>query len=800
MESESLEMFWRACQKVLCLGLLLVVCSSALPLLSQIDYPWKEAYIGALDRMGWCGLVLAPNKDSAFAFRFKIEKNGEIADGDDLYYLVSEVGPNSPDGLYARVHFDLSLPFRQKKDTPILIKPAPKSDTLVLEWSRRDERTVIGRIRGPKYINIQLVQYFPWDFKGRYRLLPDGQVHGESRASKTIHSMLWTNRKGELVSESEGEEITLAFTQGEERILYFVAGVGEDLDLLIKHIYRYKNQKTIENQIEEERDRYLVKRVKVKGLYEGIPEAISNNLFWTVLYQPGSHRLYTPSGRDRRSIFTRPDGSPDHWQIFEWNSFLNTLGLAVESPKFALDGVKAVLETQYPNGNVPHWRSRFGGTPDRSQPPVGAYVVLKLFQKLGDMDLLKSAYPSLRKWHSFWKAKKANGQARRDGNGDGLLEWGSDRELLPDKLPAREENIKGDQRAKWESGQEDLPNWDDAPFNNETGTLAMNCLDLNCLYAMDAWCLSQIASILNNHEEYQSYLDEYEKMKELINTRLWNQREGFYFDRYWDGRFSTRKAASNFYPLFARIPDDQRARLMVNKHLLNPKEFMGDWMIPSISRDDRAFKEQQSWRGAIWPPTNYLVYQGLKAYGFDVVASEFAKKSSALFLKSWENFQLCPENFDSRTGEAGGERYQSWGPLFALIGLEEYIDFTPWEGFRFGMINPEDDGTLSRIAIQGRTYDVEVDTNEILLREEGKEIFAVDGGAVVRHFLYSENEVSFEIKSPEKRKVEIRFLKKGKYQLLVDNQLKSLFKGRSYKFVLPEGDHSVLIQLLEELD
>jgi len=239
---------------------------------------------------------------------------------------------------------------------------------------------------------------------------------------------------------------------------------------------------------------------------------------------------------------------------------------------------------------------------------------------------------------------------------------------------------------------------------------------------------------------------------------------------------------------------------MVNKHLLNPKEFFGDWIIPSISRDDPAFKEQQSWRGAIWPPTNYLVYQGLKAYGFDVVASEFAKKSSSLFLKSWENFQLCPENFDSRTGEAGGERYQSGGPLFALIGLEEYIDFTPWEGFRFGMINPEDDGTLSRIAIQGRTYDVEVDTNEVLLREEGKEIFSVDGGAVIRHFLYSENEVSFEIKSPEKRKVEIRFLKRGRYQLLIDNQLKPLFKGRSYKFIVPEGDHSVLIQLLEELE
>jgi hypothetical protein len=254
----------------------------------------------------------------------------------------------------------------------------------------------------------------------------------------------------------------------------------------------------------------------------------------------------------------------------------------------------------------------------------------------------------------------------------------------------------------------------------------------------------------------------------------------------------------------ARIPDDRRAQLL-RRHLLNPKEFWGDYVIPSISRDDPAFNDpsnpaKQYWRGTIWPPTNYLVYQGLKAYGFDAEASEFAKKSSSLFMRTWENFQLCPENFHPLTGEAAGQRYQSWGPLFALMALEEYTDFTPWEGFRFGMIQPEDDGRLSRIAVQGRTYDVDVAPGKILLREEGKKVFIADGGAVVRHFLYSENEVRFEMKAILGREVEIRFLKKGKYQLLLDNQPKRIFKGKSVTFDFPEGEHSVLLQLLEELD
>jgi len=135
-----------------------------------------------------------------------------------------------------------------------------------------------------------------------------------------------------------------------------------------------------------------------------------------------------------------------------------------------------------------------------------------------------------------------------------------------------------------------------------------------------------------------------------------------------------------------------------------------------------------------------------------------------------------------------------------MIAVEEYLDFTPWEGFRFGMIQPERKGSISRISIQGRSYDVETSKKELVLREEGKEIVAIDGPAVVRHFLYSDNEVAFEIRAIAERRVKIQFLKRGKFQLLVDNQPKKIFSGRSVKFDVPEGPHAVEVQLLEELD
>jgi hypothetical protein len=197
---------------------------------------------------------------------------------------------------------------------------------------------------------------------------------------------------------------------------------------------------------------------------------------------------------------------------------------------------------------------------------------------------------------------------------------------------------------------------------------------------------------------------------------------------------------------------------------------------------------------------NYLVYQGLRAGGFDVVASELARKSADMFMRSWASFGLCPENYDSLTGEAGGRRYQSWGPLAALPAVEEYLDFTPHEGFRFGILAPEAKGRLSRIMIQGRHYEVDVSRSETSLKEEGQRIVSANGGAVFRRFLYNESEVSFDIKSLKARQIRLRFLKKGKYQLLIDGREVEVFKGNTVKFSVPEGDHSVLIQLLEDFE
>jgi hypothetical protein len=783
-------------RSVVALGLLI---AAAAALSGEIFSPWKGTCIGALDASGWPGLVIAPAGDVAFAFVLRVEREGETAEGADLYYLVSEVGAHSPDGLYARMRFDLGLPFKMGRATPILMKPSPRRSALVLEWSRRDEKTVIGRISFPEDVKVTLLHYFPWGTKGEYTVLPDGQVRGRGGAEPGQYYRIWASRPGAPAPGPPGG-LARIYDAGPDRTLAFAAGTGEADSQVADHLYRYRNADTIGALLDEEAQVYEEKRVKARGLFSGVPEAITNSLHWNVLYQPGGHRLYAPAGRTW--IFPRPEGGPDDWTLFSGGAFLTPLGLALESQKSAVDALRAALETQYPNGNVPNWRGRLGGSSDRSQPPVGAFAVLKLFERFGDVELLREAYPYLQRWHDFWTAPRPNGgPPRRDGNDDGLLEWGSDTALVGRGVPSWEKNASGRMRAGWESGQDDLPDWDDVPFNEETGTLAMNCVDLNALYALDSMCLAEIASVLNRPLDIERYRAQYERTKALVNAKLWNEKDGFYYDRFWDGRFSVHKAASAFYPLVARIPDEARAQRML-KRLLDPKQFWGDFIIPSISRDDPAFKpeSQQSWRGAVRPVANYLVYQGLKAYGLDAVASEFARKSAEMFLRSWESFGLSPENFDSLTGEAGGDRYQSGGPLAGLIAIEEYLDVTPLEGFRFGVLKPDAKGRLSRVMIQGRHCEVEVSNSSTVLREEGEMLLSLDGGAVVRRFLYNESEVSFMVKSLGRRDVRLRLLKKGKYQLLVDGRVVDVFTGSGRSFEVADGEHTVLVQLLEDLE
>ena len=115
---------------------------------------------------------------------------------------------------------------------------------------------------------------------------------------------------------------------------------------------------------------------------------------------------------------------------------------------------------------------------------------------------------------------------------------------------------------------------------------------------------------------------------------------------------------------------------MVRQHLLNPREFAIPYPLPSVSADDPAFPKQRYWKGAVWPPLNYLVWLGLREAGFSGEAKDLAESSLRLFLGEWNRKGWVCENYSALTGTCDDSRlssdpFHSWGGLLALPAFAE---------------------------------------------------------------------------------------------------------------------------------
>ncbi len=726
--------------------------------------------IGAFDPAAWDGLVFCDRPGHGFGLRFAVERDGERAELYDLLHIVHEVGPCAPDASYARVSFDTHMPLGTGRDAPPILKSG-RQPGLTIEWGVVAQHTTVSRIHVQYDGVLEVHGYFPWDWQGTWSTQPtekagtyrlsgytaDGESELDVHVLHVSHSEAGGDRD-EVVGSDDA--VLLRLEVGSSDRIYLLASPQQS------PTYRHQSPELAPGEIDRILARaagaYEAARVRVDGHWDGLAAAITNNLHWMVSVKPESGRRYTPAGR--RWIFPAHGGGRDHWTVFCWDAFFNGIELALESPDLARESILAVLETQYDNGNIPNWRGRFAGTPDRSQPPVGSFAVLKCYLRTGDRNLLERAFPYLTRWSEWWSTPKRSGR-RRDGNGNGLFEWGCDVDLLSDSPASWENTASKHQLAAWESGQDDLPNWDDATWMDGSETFDVDSIDLNSLIALDLECLAQIARELGLERQCTDLRTEYLNLVKRVNRELWDDSSGMYVDRRWDGTLSPRLAASNFYPLVAGIPTPERARRMVET-LLDQAKFWGRYVIPTISRDDPAFEDQQYWRGTIWPPPNYLICQGLRRYGFDEVAGELAARSAELFLRSWRDFQLCRENYDSRTGEGGGQAYQSWGPLFALVAVEEFIDINPWDGLRIGSLAPPPATTIRNLGLRGRQWDVHLSGEQLTAWVDQRQLLSADGPIVLRHVACHRNRFAADTLSLEPRTLSVSLESTGARALL----------------------------------
>lgn len=484
-------------------------------------------------------------------------------------------------------------------------------------------------------------------------------------------------------------------------------------------------------------DREAAIQISGAGALADAPQAMINAVTWNTLYDGRRQLAVSPVSRDWCIDWRGP-------LVFCWDTYFAGVMAGYESPELARLNFETVNRGIDEYGFVPNYIMAHGAASlDRSMPPLGAYLIWKTQAACPNREWLKRAYPQLKRWHGFW-------MKHRGGRGNGLLRWGSDAEPFyefPQLVPYNPTLRHSFKAANWESGLDNSPMYDDVPFSETTNTFELDDVGLSSYYAMDCEALAAIAAFLGKKKEAAAFAREHETIARRIDEQLWNEPLGMYCNRHWDGRFSERLSPTLFFPLLAGIPSRERAERMVREHLLNEREFWGEWVIPTITRNDPAFHDNDYWRGRIWAPPNFLVAQGLRRYRFDEAAAQLARKSLDLFMKNWRADGGVYENYNSVTG-AGGDvwnaaRLYHWGGLLVVVAMEELIDVEPAGWLRLGSLDFPG-ATLRNVCIGTDRYDV-VHGAHLEASRNGESILRCNVPAIVRIPLHQSREVPIEI-------------------------------------------------------
>ena len=130
-----------------------------------------------------------------------------------------------------------------------------------------------------------------------------------------------------------------------------------------------------------------------------------------------------------------------------------------------------------------------------------------------------------------------------------------------------------------------------------------------------------------------------------------------------------------FWPLMAELTPPDRLPGIIAE-LKNPASFNRSSGIPSLSADSKGYNAEngQYWKGAVWPPTQCMVQEGLVASGQQDFLREIAEKYYDACLKAYRDQGTITENLapDKPVG-FGARDFVGWGGIGPVANLIEHI-------------------------------------------------------------------------------------------------------------------------------
>lgn len=223
-------------------------------------------------------------------------------------------------------------------------------------------------------------------------------------------------------------------------------------------------------------------------------------------------------------------------------------------------------------------------------------------------------------------------------------------------------------------------------------------VDLNSYLVRECKAFAKLARLKKNEKLAREYEKKAEDRALTIRTLLWDEKDGFFYDRKVDKDKPLSKSAwvgaqmnvrsanaykipvrsvAAFTTLFAEVATPEQVKRMVNEYLLNPHEFWSNYPVATLSRSELGYIHYNvgdygcSWRTSTWMPTNYMIYNGLKFYGYHQIASVLAQRTVDLMKKAGNR-----EWYHTETGEGQGlNPFWGWSLLGHFFMLEEKLDW-----------------------------------------------------------------------------------------------------------------------------
>ncbi|MDF2725425.1 MAG: flagellar biosynthesis protein FlgM, partial [Paenibacillus sp.] len=282
-----------------------------------------------------------------------------------------------------------------------------------------------------------------------------------------------------------------------------------------------------------------------------------------------------------RQMWSTPDRVP-HKDMWLWDTVFHSLAMNELDADVSWQCLKSMLDSARPDGMIVHHVSASGKLSSITQPPILAWGIWLNYRVEPDAAKLQYALPILERYLEW-------DMANRDANGNGLLEWA----------------IEGNVFCRsGESGMDNSSRFDEA--------LQLDAVDFSTFVAVDMAYTAKIAEELGMRDKAEYWRSKAATVAGRIESELWDEADGFYYDKRMDGRLTKVKAVSGFLPLLLEETPKTHVDRLVDM-LRHPEHFGTAYPVPSIAISEPAWGTDM-WRGPTWINLNFLIVEGLRLH------------------------------------------------------------------------------------------------------------------------------------------------------------------------------------------